>query len=245
VTQPPEQQPPTQRAPHNQPPQQAQPPTPPGPQSPQQPQPANPANPYGGGQQWPVAPPPNPYAGAGAGGAGGGYAGYGGTPSPYQPKKGGSGKTIAIVVAVIVLVVLLFCGGIIGLIIWAANNVEDEFDEFESDRVGGPDNPITVTEGESFEIDGIEYADGWRIVPAADDTSQDAIVGLQGENDRSDESSENVSLQFTFVTGDTEVGSLSCYSDGPISYGNTEELNCSAYDAIPDSYDGIEVSASY
>lgn len=222
MTQPPDQ-PPTQRAPRNQPPQ--QPPT----------------NPYTGQQRpsppQPQALAPNPYAG--------GYAGYGGTPSPYQPKKSGTGKTIAIIVGVIVLVVLLFCGGIIGLIVWAANNVEDQVSEFDSDRRGGPDNPITVTEGESFEIDGIEYADGWRIVPAADEYGQDAIVGLVGENDRSDESAETVSLQITFVDGDTEVGSLGCRSKGPISYGNTEELDCSSYDAIPESYDGIEVSASY
>lgn len=225
MTQPPEQ-PPTQRAPHDPPPHQPPPP----------------------GQQYPTArsaglPPAAGYAPTGANGP---YGPYGGGPSPYQPPRtAGGGKTALIIVAVVALVLLLFCGGIAGLLIWAANRVEDGFDEFDGDRRGGPDNPISVEVGEAFEIDGVDYAAGWRVQPGADQYDEDTIVGLKGENNRDDKTSETVSLRFTFVDGDTELGTINCYSDGAIGYGNTEEITCKGYDAIPDAYGGIEVSAAY
>jgi hypothetical protein len=233
----------TQRAPDNQPPQQSQPPIPPIPPTPPGPQPPTPSSPYDPyGGHWPSAPQvpaPNPY-----GAPGGGYGAYGGTPSPYQPRKSGSGKTIAIIVGVIVLVVLLFCGGFVALIVWAANNAEDAINEYDTDRRGGRDNPITVAEGESFEIDGVEYAEGWRIQPPTEEHDTAVrIVDLKAENDRDDESSEYVSLTFTFVgADDVEVGQISCSSDGQISHGRTEVLDCAGYDVGLD-YDHIEVSA--
>lgn len=222
MTQPPDDQPPTERAPYNGPPQPPQPGPPYQGQQPYQGQPYQ-APPPGQGQ------PPNP---------------YGGYPSPYQPPKGGSGKTIAIVVGIIVVVILAICGGIVGLAVWGLNTVEDSIDEFDGDRRGGPNNPITLVEGEAFEIDGIEYDEGWTIAPPADEYNGNAIVGLMGENDRSDGSSETVSLRFTFLTGNSEVGEIACHSNGSISHGNTEELECSDRDTLP-AYDSIEVSASY
>jgi hypothetical protein len=149
------------------------------------------------------------------------------------------------VLGVIGLAIVLFCGGVVALIIWAVNEAENELDEFDSNRRGGPDNPIAVAEGEGFTIDGVDYSEGWRIAPPADEYSQGSIEGLTGENNREDESSESVSLKFTFVDGDTELGTVNCYSNGPISYGNSEELECNASGDLPSSYDDIEVSASY
>ncbi|MFW6868495.1 hypothetical protein ACOACQ_13970 [Nocardioides sp. CPCC 206347] len=229
-------------------------------------QPGQPGQP----QQWPVAPPPaggyNPPPGGGytpppAGGynppPGGGYTpppggyapppgGYG-APSPYgQKPSGGSGKVIAIVVGVIVLLVLVVCGGAVGLLIWGANTVDDALDEFDPDRVGGSNNPITLEVGEEFEIDGVEYADGWSVASPKDEYTGETISGLKGTNDRADESGESVYLNFTFLDGDdTEVGEVNCTSSGDISHGNTEELSCTNYSRFTGSYDHVEVAASY
>ena len=205
-----------------------QPPEPPPPNNPY----GNPGQPYGqGGQQWPIAQP----------GAQPGY-GYG---YPTPPPSKGSGKTIAIIVGIIVLVVVLFCGGIIALIAWAISNVEDSFDDWDPDRTGGRNNPITVEAGEAFEIDGIEYDEGWTIEPPKDEYSGNDIVGLKGTNDREDESGEYVSLTFTFVDADdVEVGEIRCSSDGNISYDRSENLDCTSSRPIEGDYDQIEVNAS-
>lgn len=247
MTQPPPDQQPTQHAPQQRPslekgapgpvPQQPQPPVPPVAPGPQQPP-----------QQWPVAPPPNRY-GSGSGyppyGSGPGYGpgpGYGG---PVPPPSGGSGKAIALIIGAIVLVVLLFCGGIIAAIVVIARNVEDSIDDWDPERTGGRDNPISVDVGEGFEIDGVEYAEGWRIQPPTTEYDGTNIVGLEGTNERDDESSEYASLTFTFVSdGDVELGQISCNSSGSISYGNSEQLTCYGYDTIDQPYDHIEVSAS-
>lgn len=206
-------------------------------QPPEPPPPSNnpygsPGQPYGNpGQQWPTAQP-------------GGYPAYGGG-YPAPPPSGGSGKTIAIIIGVIVLVILLFCGGIIGLIVWAINNVEDQFDDWDPERSGGRNNPISVELGEEFEIDGIEYDAGWKIQEATDDYSGDTIVGLKGTNDRDDESAEYAYLYFTFVDAEqNEVAEITCHSDGSISHGNSETFDCSGTDTIDAPYDHIEVSAS-
>lgn len=187
--------------------------------------------------QWPVVPPAQP----------GQTGSYGYRPA-YQPppSSGGSGKAIAIIVGAVVLVVLLFCGGIVGLIVWAANTVEDSISEFDTDRPGGRDNPISLAVGDAFEIDGIEYAEGWQVQPAGDATSGDSIVGLKGTNDRVDESSESVYLTFTFIAdGNVEAGEISCSSDGTIGFGNAEVLDCRGSQPVEDAYDHVEVAASY
>lgn len=250
MTQPPPDQQPTQHASQQRPSLEKGAPGP-APQQPQQPQPPVPPSPPQ--QQWPVAPPPGPYGSGGgyppygSGGQGSGYGpGYGpGYGGPVPPPSGGSGKAIAIIVGVIVLVVVLFCGGIIAAIAVIANNVEDTIDDFDPDRLGGSDNPITVTVGESFEIDGVEYAEGWQVQQPTNDYDGTTIVGLEGTNDRADETSEYAYLTFTFVDADdVETGQVTCSSSGAITYGNSEVLSCRGFDRIDGAYDHIEVSAS-
>lgn len=235
MTQPPPDQQPTQHAPQQRPSLEKGAPGP-------APQPQPPVPPVAPGpqQQWPVAPPPNPY------GSGSGYPPYGSGPgygAPVPPSGGGSGKAIAIIIGAIVLVVLLFCGGIIAAIVVIANNVEDSIDDWDPERTGGRDNPITVDVGEGFEIDGIEYADGWQLQPPTTEYDGTNVVGLEGTNDRDDESSKFASVTFTFVTDEgLELGQISCSSSGNIRYGNSEQLECYGTDVIDQSYDSIEVA---
>ena len=197
-----------------------EPPPPPGPQQPGPQQYAG-YQPYG-------APQPGP-------------GGYGGYPASYTPpSSGGSGKTIAIIVGAIVLVVLLFCGGIIAAVVMLINSVEDQIDDFDPDRPGGRSNPLVVDVGEEFEIDGITYADGWTI--GSDETYDKNIVDLKATNDREDEQSDYVTLNFTFLDADdVELAEISCHSDGRIGAGHSERLECLGTDRLPSAYDRIEV----
>ncbi len=164
-------------------------------------------------------------------------------PSPYQQKSSG-GKTALIVILVIVLVILLVCGGIIGFFVWAVSKAENSLDEFDSDRPGGPDNPLTVAEGEAFTIDGMDYEKGWKLAPSSDYPSG-TITALKVLNDREDESAENVNIYFTFLSEKEEVGEVNCYSDGSIRYDHAETLTCYGFTAAPAAWDEIEVHASY
>ena len=56
---------------------------------------------------------------------------------------------------------LLFVGGCIAVVAVVGNEVNDAVND---DTLGGPNNPLTITEGEAFEVHGFEYADGWSIV---------------------------------------------------------------------------------
>ena len=56
---------------------------------------------------------------------------------------------------------LVFVGGCIAVVAVVGNKVNDAVND---DTLGGPNNPLTITEGEAFEVNGFEYADGWSIV---------------------------------------------------------------------------------
>ncbi|WP_141014587.1 hypothetical protein [Nocardioides sambongensis] len=165
-------------------------------------------------------------------------------PSPYQKPKSNGGKIAAIVIAAVLGGMLIFCGGPALAFFLLASSVEDSISEFDGDRRGGPDNPIALEEGEAFTIDGIQYDEGWRVQPPADEYSRAEVVGLRGTNERDSEDSKSVSLDFTFLRDNEEVGEISCSSEGQISYTRSETLDCRSYTDLGD-WRSIEVSAAY
>ena len=56
---------------------------------------------------------------------------------------------------------LVFVGGCIAVVAVVGNKVNDVVND---DTLGGPNNPLTITEGKAFTVNGFEYADGWSIV---------------------------------------------------------------------------------
>jgi hypothetical protein len=126
---------------------------------------------------------PYPQGGAPQGGApqGGypqqGYPPYapGAYPNPYAQLPQQDNHTTRNVLLVVGAVVLLFCAGLVGFVIWAFSNIGDAFDP---DYRGSENDPLTVTEGEAFEIRGFEYAAGWSVVPAAGATGDLEITGI-------------------------------------------------------------------
>ncbi len=84
-----------------------------------------------------------------------------GQPQPYgaQPvKQSHTARNILIVFGVLFLV---FVGGCFAVLAVVGNKVNDAVND---DSEGGPNNPLTITEGKAFEVRGFEYADGWSIV---------------------------------------------------------------------------------
>ena len=74
---------------------------------------------------------------------------------------------------------LLFVGGCFAVVAVVGDQVNDAVND---DTLGGPNNPLTITEGEAFEVDGFEYADGWTI--AADASGFVSIQNLKVTNNR-------------------------------------------------------------
>lgn len=167
-------------------------------------------------------------------------------PSPYQQRSSGTSVAL-IVIGVIGLLVVLVCGGFVTVVVIGAKGISDAVEEFDSyqDRVGGPNNPITVEEGAAFAIDGIDYAEGWAVVRSDRATSTHTIIDLRGENDRDDGDGKFANIEFTFLIGNEEVGEIDCNSQGDISHGRSETLRCTSYGELQAGWEDIEVSAAY
>lgn len=170
------------------------------------------------GQQYP----PNPYAVGGGG---------------PTPPKSHTTRNILIIVAVLVV---LFCGGITTAIIVLVNNADDAFDSaFDTEYEGSEDDPLEVSEGDSFSIRGFDYDEGWSIT--TDPTTEAVeIENLVATNNRDDEESYSLYLTFSFYQGGQGVGELTCSSQTTVRYEKKSALNCNGYD-IPTDYDTIEV----
>lgn len=183
-----------------------------GPQDPQQPQ-QPPFTPYSQGAY------PNPYA--------------------QYPQPQGKNNTTRNVLLIVGAVVILFCGGLFALGVVFFNNIDETF---ESDYVGSENDPITVEEGEAFEIRGFEYEAGWSISgPAAGGADFDAITGLRATNQRDDEDSERASLTFSLVRDNEVLGEIDCTTGASVRFERAVTLDCFGTDADPGPYDEIEV----
>lgn len=185
-------------------------------------------NPYG--QQ------PNPY-----GQQPGGYpsAPYPGAPYGEQKKKSKAGLYVALG---IIVAIIVFCGGIGGLIWYGVNQAGDAIDEGYN-QPGGRDNPLEIEAGEAFEIDGIEFQEGWEIKNRQD--YGDEITGLEAKNNKDDETSDSISVDIKFLEGDTILAEVNCYSGGDIGFGQSKTLRCSTSDEIPDDYETVTANNSY
>jgi hypothetical protein len=173
------------------------------------------SNPYGPGQY------PNPY--------------------PQAPKSNGTRNVLLIVG----LVVVLFCGGIVALGAWAVVSVKDGIeDSFDSDYRGSSKDPLTITEGQAFEIRDFEYAEGWSFVrtPDPDDINNEQITGLSVTSDREDaESWDRPSITFTFRDGTRVLAQVDCRVDVSLSEGDTADMDCTGYDDLPTDYETLRV----
>lgn len=162
-------------------------------------------------------------------------------PNPYGSGQQQKNHTTRNVLLIIGVLVVLFCGGAIVGVVALVNNAGNAIDDaFDTEYRGSEDDPIEVEEGESFEIRGFEYDEGWTV--GEDDTGSGLVVidGLAATNKRDDGESYSVSLVFSFYENNEGVGDISCSSNTTIREDKTARFTC--YGAtVPDSYDSIEV----
>ena len=153
-----------------------------------------------------------------------------GQPQPYltQPvEKSHTARNILIVFAVLFL---LFVGGCIAVVAIVGGKVNDAVND---DSVGGPNNPLTITEGKAFEVNGFEYADGWTIVgePVSQTWHVDnlKVTNNRGKADRLD-------VKLTLLNGSEVVATSFCtVGDGidKIPEDITVTVECVSSDPLP------------
>ena len=159
-------------------------------------------------------------------------------PNPNLPKAKKKHTVRNIFLGLIALFILLFagCAALVG---GAANEVSKSIEENDN-KAGGANNPMEITAGEAFEVDGFNYAAGWSVgKDALDDTE---VTGLKVTNNREDRDSALVEIKF--MKGTEVVASVDCTSD-PIAVGTTVTLNCFSADDFPASYDKITINDSF
>lgn len=139
----------------------------------------------------------------------------------------------------IIGVTVLFVGGCIALIGGAANEVSKSIED-DANKAGGTDNPLTIVEGQAFEVDGFNYAAGWSV--RKDVLGDIEIRGLKVTNNRDDRDSAIVEIKFH--RGTEVLASADCTTE-PIQKGSTVTLGCFSADKLPKSYEKITINDSF
>ncbi|MDP2775213.1 MAG: hypothetical protein Q8O61_16800 [Nocardioides sp.] len=180
-----------------------------------------------------------------------GQAPYGQPPAyPQQPQQPygytqvpqKESHTLRNVLLILGLVFILFAGGCVAIIGLAANEVDNAIEEIEAndDAPGGVDNPLTITEGEGFNVYGFEYQDGWSV--AADSLGDIDIVGLKFENNRDE--ADSAYAEIKFFAGNELVGMTSCTSE-VAQVDQIVPLTCFSTEDLPATYDKITIADSF
>jgi hypothetical protein len=161
-----------------------------------------------------------------------------GTPQPYgvQPvKESHTARNLLIVFGVICL---LFVGGCVAVVAVIGKKVNDAVND---DSVGGPNNPLTITEGKAFEVRGFQYADGWSI--SKEPVSQTwNIDNLKVTNERG--KADRLDVEIKLLNASEIVATTLCVAgDGfeKIDEHTTVTVVCSSDDPLPAAYDRITI----
>ncbi|WP_068252987.1 hypothetical protein [Janibacter corallicola] len=139
------------------------------------------------------------------------------------------------------IVLLVCCGGFAACtagVIGTADEVSKSMDS-DASKSGGVDNPMTITEGEAFEVDGFKYAAGWKVTR---EFGSAAITGLKVTNDR--DSRDSLWADVKLKKGSEVLATLDCMTD-EIQPGETVTVDCTSADKLPDDYDKITINDSF
>jgi hypothetical protein len=129
--------------------------------------------------------------------------------------------------------------GLIVLIGGAANEVSKSIAD-DANKPGGTDNPMTIHPGKPFEVDGLNYAGGWKI---ANDGLGDATVnGLKVANNR--DSKDSAIVEIKLWKGKEVKALVDCTTD-PIDVGTTVKVSCLGTDKLPKTFDRVTINDSF
>ncbi|MFF0817722.1 DUF2510 domain-containing protein [Rhodococcus sp. NPDC003318] len=160
-------------------------------------------------------------------------------PAPQPPKKS---HTLRNVVLVLVALCVLAIGGCFAFLGVAANEVNEAIETADAEDAapGGPDNPLTITEGQPFEVSGFQYAPGWSVTEDALGYAQ--VEGLKVTNTRDDK--DGAIVEIKFMNGSEVVALVDCTTE-QIPVGQTTSLNCFGGDEFPAEYDRITINDTF
>jgi len=168
-----------------------------------------------------------------------GVASYGqpGHGQPYYAapqQRSNVARNLLLGCALVLVLMIAGCG--VGIAV-LASRVDGTLDD---DTPGGPNDPLTITEGQAFSVAGFDYADGWAVTP--DEVGDADLTGLRVTNDRSDSDSAFVEVRLLQATA--VAATLTCTS-GTVEVGATAELDCTSSDDLPASWDRITIQDSF
>jgi hypothetical protein len=160
-----------------------------------------------------------------------------GTWAPAQPPK--KKHTVRNVILIVLALVILAFAGCMAMVVGGANEVSKSIDK-NANKQGGDSNPMAITAGKAFEVDGFKYAAGWKVSKDALGDAQ--VTGLKVTNNR--DSKDGALVEIKFWKG-TEVLALVDCTTEQIVPGTTVTLSCSGADPLPKSYDKITINDSF
>jgi hypothetical protein len=163
-----------------------------------------------------------------------------GAPQPYAVQPVQQSHTARNILIVFAVIFVLFVGGCFAVLAVVGHQVNQAVND---DTPGGPNNPLTITEGKGFEVDGFEYADGWTITqePVGQTWSIDnlEVTNHRGKPDRLD-----VEIKLLLTTSNEVVATTFCTVGdvlAKIPEDATATVVCTSSDPLPDAYDKITI----
>jgi hypothetical protein len=161
----------------------------------------------------------------------------GGAPAPITPTK--KTHTVRNVFLGIMLAGILLVGGCFALV-GAGLNAADKSITEDANKAGGTDNPLTIHAGQSFEVDGFHYDNGWSV--HKDGLGDLTVSGLKVTNNRA--SKDSALVEIKFWKGKEVIGLADCTTE-PIAVGTTVTLSCLSTDRAPKGYDRISINDAF
>ncbi len=158
-----------------------------------------------------------------------------GQPQPYQTQPVKQSHTARNILIAFGIIFLVLVGGCIAVVAVVGNEVSDTLND---DSEGGPNNPKAITEGEAFEVNGFEYADGWSIV--GEPVSQTWHVdGLKVTNNRG--KADRLLVEIKLLNGNEVLATATCGDFEKIAEDITITVGCVSGDPLPEAYDKITI----
>ena len=161
-----------------------------------------------------------------------------GQPQPYAVQPVKQSHTARNILLILGLLFLVFVGGCFAVFAVVGKKVNDAVND---DTPGGPNNPLTITEGKAFEVDGFKYADGWSI--NAEPVSQTWTVDdLKVTNERG--KADRLDVLISLLNGNEVVATTVCTAGqalDKIPEHTTVTVECVASDPYPEAYDQITI----
>ncbi len=155
---------------------------------------------------------------------------------PQQPvQKSNFARNCLIVFAVLFL---LGVGGCVALVALVGSEVNDTIND---DTLGGPNRPLTITEGQPFEVDGFEYAAGWAIADGQV-TGLFEVTGLKVTNHRG--KADRLNVQISLLQDGEVLATTVCLAGegiDKIPEDTTVTVDCSTGDDLPAAYDQVTI----